>query len=186
MHSVRARVRPVASGPQREVSPAHPARGRTDVSACTAAAGPARAVWPPPFAQMRAPKSRSQRDRSGRFAGASAASRETPAPRGMKIMLGRLLSILTLRSGDRDRGFLGERSRAGRFGRCASSAGFLFGRLCDNLPGCAASTYRSLSFARWFSPSIDASPTSSQSQTSPDCRRRVKTGPPAPGEKWAT
>jgi hypothetical protein len=35
-------------------------------------------------------------------------------------------------------------------GRWASSPCFLGGRPCD-LPGCAVSTYRSLSFARWFS-----------------------------------
>jgi hypothetical protein len=36
----------------------------------------------------------------------------------------------------RDGGFLGERSRAGRFGRCAASAGFSLGRPCDLLGLC--------------------------------------------------
>lgn len=54
-------------------------------------------------------------------------------------------------SGSPGTGCCGERRRAGRFGRCVSSAALsLWSPPCGS-PGCAVSTYRSLSFARSFS-----------------------------------
>jgi hypothetical protein len=50
-------------------------------------------------------------------------------------------------------GFPGDRSPAGRFGRCASSAGLSLLAAPPTCPGCVARTDRSLSFPRWFSTS---------------------------------
>ena len=79
-------------------------------------------------------------------------SAREPARRGMKIDLGELLSGLgpTVRRPGRGLS-LGERSRAGRFWTMGCEPGLVSLAAPATCPGCAASTYRSLSFARWFS-----------------------------------
>ena len=69
-----------------------------------------------------------------REASAGPALVQTIAARGMKIRLEGSVRPRAYGRVTRDGGFLGERSWAGRFGRCAASAGFSLGRPCD-LPG---------------------------------------------------
>src|SRR5262249_28793706 len=61
--------------------------------------------------------------------------------------------VAWLASADRDKGRSGERRRAGRPWGVGCEPDLLAGRPCD-LPGCAASTNPSVSFARW-SPTIN-------------------------------
>jgi hypothetical protein len=72
--------------------------------------------------------------RSSQDAGTSSAPTPTTACRGMKIRLEGSVRPRASGRAIRDGAFMGERSWAGRFGRCAASAGFSLGRPCD-LPG---------------------------------------------------
>jgi hypothetical protein len=107
-------------------------------------------------ARARERDKRADSPRSVTEPGKHTALMQAPAYRGMKMILGGLLSGCGLTVGRPGQGPSG-RTQSGRpLWTMRFERGLVSLAAPATCPGCAASTYRSLSFARWFSPVIDA------------------------------